>query len=42
MKWENLTNQEQVYLYWQYLDECDDDPISFSEFDELMKGITIQ
>lgn len=40
MKWENLTDQEQVYLYWEYCAANEEDTISFSEFNEMMEGFT--
>lgn len=45
-KWEDLSKEEQVYLYWQYSSDLnlrkDDEPISFSEFSEMMKGFTFK
>lgn len=41
MKWEKLSNQAQVYFYWEYcanIPDADEEPISFSEFDEMMTG----
>ena len=40
MKWEELDNQSQIYLYWDYCAETPEtEQISFSEFDEMMQGI---
>lgn len=41
MKWEELNNENQIYLYWDYLAANPDDEISFEEFNELMEGITV-
>ena len=45
-KWEDLSNEEQIYLYWQYSSDSDlrndDKPISFSEFSEMMQGFTFE
>ena len=44
-EWNELTNQEQIYLYWDYcanIPDCDEEPISFSEFDEMMQGFTFE
>ncbi len=41
MKWEELDNQSQVYLYWDYCATTpENEQISFSEFDEMMQGFT--
>lgn len=37
-EWNELTDQEQVYMYWGYIESTDEN-ISFSEFDEMMQGI---
>ena len=43
MKWEELDNQTQIYLYWDYcLATPETDQISFSEFDEMMQGFTFK
>jgi len=40
MKWEQLDNQSQIYLYWDYCAATPEtEQISFSEFDEMMQGI---
>ena len=46
-EWENLSEEEQVYLYWEYCSNKDDmflkssdEPISFSEFSKMMQGFT--
>ena len=36
--WEDLTDQEQVYMWWEYNAANPNDEISFSEFDEMMAG----
>ena len=35
--WEDLTDQEQVYMWWEYNAANPNDEISFSEFDEMMQ-----
>lgn len=35
--WEDLSDQEQVYLWWEY-NAANDEDISFEEFNELMAG----
>jgi len=43
MKWEQLDNQSQIYLYWEYCAATPEtEQISFSEFDEMMKGLTFE
>lgn len=39
MPWSQLDAENQVKLYWEYCYNCDydEEPISFSEFDELMR-----
>lgn len=38
MNWNELTDQEQIYTYWGYIDSLDDgEEISFQEFDEMMR-----
>lgn len=40
MKWTKMDNQTQVYMYWEYcatVPDYDEEPISFSEFDEMMR-----
>ena len=40
MKWDQLDNQSQIYLYWDYCAATPEtEQISFSEFDEMMRGI---
>jgi hypothetical protein len=39
-EWNQLNNVEQVYLWWEYNAANPDDPISFSDFDEMMQGFT--
>lgn len=34
--WNELTDQEQIYMYWGYLENTDEE-ISFQEFDEIMR-----
>ena len=48
-KWEDLNDQEQIYLYWEYCcgpcyipEKKDSEPISFSEFNEMMQGFTFE
>lgn len=42
MKWEQLDNQTQIYLYWDYCAATPEtEQISFSEFDEMMQGFTL-
>ena len=43
--WEQLSDQEQIYLYWEYCcgpcynpEKQDVEPIPFEQFDETMKG----
>lgn len=40
MEWEKLDAENQIKAYWEYCYSMDDDeePISFSEFDEMMQG----
>lgn len=38
-EWNELTNEEQVYLWWDYNAANPEEEISFSEFDEMMQGI---
>ena len=38
-EWNELTNEEQVYLWWEYNAANPEEEISFSEFDEMMQGI---
>ena len=40
-EWNELTDQEQVYMYWGYIESADEE-ISFSEFDEMMQGIPFE
>lgn len=41
-KWEELDSQTQIYLYWEYCAASPETEISFSEFDDMMKGITFE
>ena len=36
MNWNELTDQKQIYMYWGYLENADEE-ISFQEFDEIMR-----
>lgn len=38
-EWNQLTDEEQIYLYWEYCAANDDDEILFSDFDEMMQGL---
>ena len=38
--WEDLNDQEQVYLWWDYNASNPEEPVSFSVFDEMMQGFT--
>lgn len=43
MKWEQLDNQSQVYLYWEYYATIPEtERISFSEYAEMMAGFTFE
>lgn len=38
MNWNELTDQEQIYMYWNYVDSLDEDEnISFQDFDAMMR-----
>ncbi len=38
INWDELTDAEQIYLFWEYQANTDeDDPMTFEEFDELMR-----
>ena len=38
LAWHNLSDQEQIYLYWEYNASLpENEQISFSEFDEIMQ-----
>ena len=39
MKWEELTAEQQIRLFWAA--GFEDDIISFDEFDEMMRGFVI-
>lgn len=41
-KWEEFDSQTQIYLYWEYCAANPEIEISFSEFDEMMRGITFE
>ena len=40
MEWEKLDAENQIKAYWEYCYNIDEneEPISFSEFDEMMQG----
>ena len=38
MRWEELDNMSQIYLYWEYLAANETETISFEEFNEMMEG----
>ena len=41
MLWEKLSDEAQIYKYWEYcanIPDYDEAPISFSEFSEMMTG----
>lgn len=40
-EWNELTGQEQIYMYWGYI-ESTDESISFSEYDEMMQGFIFE
>lgn len=40
--WEDLTDQEQVYMWWDYNTANPENEISFSEFDEMMAGFIFE
>ena len=40
--WEDLTDQEQVYMWWDYNAANPDDPVSFPIFNEMMQGFTFE
>lgn len=41
--WEDLNDQEQIYMYWEYCAATpENEQISFSEFDEMMQGFTFE
>lgn len=43
MKWEQLDNQSQIYIHWEYCASLPEtDQISFSGFDEIMQGLTFE
>jgi len=40
MKWNELTDAEQVYLYWEFVAMLDDDQtMEFTEFDALARKV---
>lgn len=41
-EWNQLNNQEQVYMWWEYNVANPEEEISFSEFDEMMQGFTFE
>lgn len=42
MKWEELTNEQQIRIFWAMGIEDDNNVISFQEFDEMMQGFTFE
>lgn len=40
--WEDLTDQEQVYMWWDYNAANPENEISFSEFNEMMVGFIFE
>jgi hypothetical protein len=40
--WEDLTDQEQVYMWWDYNAANPENEISFSEFNEMMTGFIFE
>lgn len=43
MKWEQLDNQSQIYLYWEYCATIPEtEQISFSEYAEMMAGFIFE
>ena len=40
--WEDLTDQEQVYMWWDYSAANPDNEISFSEYNEMMTGFIFE
>lgn len=38
-EWNELTDEEQVRLWWEYDAANSEEEISFSEFNEMMQGI---
>lgn len=41
--WEDLTDQEQIYLYWDYCAATPEtEQISFSEYNEMMTGFIFE
>lgn len=39
MKWEELDDQMQIYLYWEFRITNPEIKISFTDFDKIMTGI---
>lgn len=37
--WNNLTDQEQVYLWWEYNAANPDNEITFTEFNEMIQEL---
>lgn len=40
--WEDLSDQEQIYLWWGYNAANPENEISFSEYDEMMQGFIFE
>ena len=41
-EWKELDSQTQIYLYWEYCAANSETEISFSEFEEMIQGITFE
>lgn len=42
-QWEELDNQTQIYLYWDYCAATpENEQVSFLEFDRMMQGFTFE
>lgn len=40
--WEDLTDQEQICMWWDYNFANPDDPVSFPIFNEMMQGFIFE
>lgn len=40
--WEDLSDQEQIYLWWDYNAANPENEISFSEYDKMMQGFIFE
>ena len=40
--WEDLSDQEQIYMWWEYNAANPDEEISFSEYAEMMAGFPFE